>query len=412
MKILKSSFIRTAIAVCLILIFAIPAEATTNSSNLSNQISDIYEQKKNTESNLNEANSKVDTLESAKSKLDIYLDDLNTQLTQMSDELAELGNKIIKKEDEITVTKQELEVAKVKEASQYMDMKMRIKFMYENGNTAYLELFLEADNLSDALNKAEYITKIYDYDREMLINYKKTKEEIYANNALLVQEQSELYSLQSNVESQQQKVAEIVASTSTKISAYSNEIADTEMKAKEYESKLSEQKNTIANLQKIQEEQKEAEEKAAAEKAEAEKSASINTSSSSNTSSSTNTATSSQINSLTPTSSGDVAMMAAIIQCEAGGESMEGKLAVGSVVMNRIRSGSYPNTVVGVIYQSGQFTPVASGRFALVLSQGANSSCTSAAQQVLNGYSSGSWLQFRTVNTLISGTIIGNNVFF
>ncbi|OYP05584.1 hypothetical protein CG709_10190 [Lachnotalea glycerini] len=111
-------------------------------------------------------------------------------------------------------------------------------------------------------------------------------------------------------------------------------------------------------------------------------------------------------------SGGDLAMLAAIIQCEAGGESTEGKLAVGSVVINRVRSSAYPNTVVGVIYQSGQFTPVASGRFALVLSQGASSSCTSAAQQVLNGYSSGSWLHFKVANPEIDGTVIGNHVFY
>jgi peptidoglycan hydrolase CwlO-like protein len=423
MKILKSSFIRTTIAICLIFTFAIPVEATSKSSNVSNQISDINEQKKNTESNLNDANSVVNNLESAKSKLETYLDDLNTQLTQMSDKLAELGNQITSKEDEITVTQQELEAAKLKEADQYTDMKKRIKFMYENGNTAYLELFLESENLSEALNKAEYITKIYDYDREMLLKYKETKDDISAKETLLVQEQAELYSLQADVETQQQKVAEIVASTSTKISSYSNEIAATEKKAKEYETKLTEQKNTLANLKKIQAEQKAAAEKAAAdkvaaekaaEKAAAEKTASTNTSTSSSTDSSTDTSTStsSSTGSTTPASSGDVAMMAAIIQCEAGGESMEGKLAVGTVVMNRVRSGSYPNTVVGVIYQSGQFTPVASGRFALVLSQGASSSCTSAAQQVLNGYSSGGWLQFRTVNSMISGTVIGNHVFF
>jgi len=409
MKILKGSLFRTAIAICLSFTLLLPVNATTKSSSISNQISDINEQKKNTQSNLNDANSQVDNLESAKSKLETYLDDLNTQLTQMSDKLAELGDKITTKENEITVTQQELEEAKVKEAEQYANMKKRIKFMYENGNSAYLELFLEAQSLSDALNKAEYVAKIYDYDREMLENYKTTKEEIATKEALLVDEQTELLSLQAEVETQQQKVAEIVASTSSKISAYSSEIASTEKKVKEYEAKLTEQNNTLDNLKKIQAEQKAAAEKAAAEKAAAEKAAAEKAAS---TTTSTSTSTGTTTTSTTVTSSGDLAMLAALIQCEAGGESMEGKLAVGSVVMNRVRSSSYPNTVVGVIYQSGQFTPVASGRFALVLAQGANSSCVSAAQQVLNGYSSGSWLYFRNVNSMISGTVIGNHVFY
>jgi peptidoglycan hydrolase CwlO-like protein len=412
MKILKSSLIRATIAICLAFIYLIPVTASSKTS-ISNQISDINKQKEDTQSNLNNAKNKVDNLESAKTKLETYLDDLNTQLTEMSDKLAELGDKISTKENEISVTQQELEEAKANEAQQYSSMKERIKYMYENGNAAYFELFLEAENLSDALNKAEYVTKIYDYDREMLKKFKETKEEITTKEALLVQEQSELISLQADVETQQQKVAEIVASTSSKISAYSSEISTAEKKSKEYEAKLAEQENTLSNLKKIQAEQKAAAEKAAKEKAAAERAAAGKAAKEdAKGTSTTSSTTSSTTGSTTPASSGDLAMLAAIIQCEAGGESTEGKLAVGSVVINRVRSSSYPNTVVGVIYQSGQFSPVASGRFALVLSQGADSSCVAAAQQVLNGYSSGDWLHFKQVNSMISGSVIGNHVFY
>jgi peptidoglycan hydrolase CwlO-like protein len=414
MGILKGSFFRTAVAICLASALLMPVKVSSKSSNISNQITDINEQKKNTQSDLKDANNKVGNLETAKSKLETYLDDLNAQLTEMSDKLAELGDKINTKENEITVTQQELEQAKAKEAEQYENMKKRIKFMYENGNDAYLELFLEAESISDALNRAEYATKIYDYDRDMLANYKQTKEDISEKETQLVAEQTELYSLQAEVEASQQKVAEIVASTSTKISAYSSEIAATEKKAKQYEAKLAEQNNTLENLKKIQAEQKAAAEKAAAEKAAAEKAAAEKAAADKNASATTTSSSSTSSTSTTTTasSSGDLAMLAALIQCEAGGESTEGKLAVGSVVLNRVRSSSYPNTIVGVIYKSGQFTPVASGRFALVLAQGADNSCVSAAQQVLNGYSSGSWLSFRNVNSMISGTVIGNHVFY
>ena len=108
----------------------------------------------------------------------------------------------------------------------------------------------------------------------------------------------------------------------------------------------------------------------------------------------------------------DVAMLAALIQCEAGGESYEGKLAVGSVVMNRVDSSYFPDTVVGVIYQSGQFSPVASGRFAVVLSSGADASCVQAATEVLAGTRTLNCLYFRRNNGLINGTVIGNHVFY
>ena len=93
-------------------------------------------------------------------------------------------------------------------------------------------------------------------------------------------------------------------------------------------------------------------------------------------------------------------------------ELEEGKLAVGSVVMNRVASSYFPNTVVGVIYQSGQFSPVASGRYATVLARGAESSCVQAAREVLAGNRTVSALYFRRNTGAIPGTVIGNHVFY
>ena len=85
--------------------------------------------------------------------------------------------------------------------------------------------------------------------------------------------------------------------------------------------------------------------------------------------------------------SNDVAMLAALIECEAGGESYTGMVAVGAVVVNRVNSGSFPNSISGVIYQSGQFTPVATGTFQSVLARGARSDCYAAAQAARAGES-------------------------
>ena len=112
-----------------------------------------------------------------------------------------------------------------------------------------------------------------------------------------------------------------------------------------------------------------------------------------------------------PTDS-DQYLLGAIIQCEAGGESYDGKLAVGSVVINRVKSSYFPNSVSGVIYQSGQFSPVASGRLAYRLEAGVDGSCLQAAQDVLNGNITVGCLYFRQNNGIIQGTVIGNHVFY
>lgn len=106
-------------------------------------------------------------------------------------------------------------------------------------------------------------------------------------------------------------------------------------------------------------------------------------------------------------------LLAALIQCEAGGESYEGQLAVGAVVMNRVRSGAYPDTIHGVIYASGQFTPAQSGKVNRVLESGKiKQSCIDAAKEAISGVSNvGDLTHFRRNNGR-EGLVIGNHVFY
>lgn len=109
----------------------------------------------------------------------------------------------------------------------------------------------------------------------------------------------------------------------------------------------------------------------------------------------------------------DLKLMAALIQCEAGSEPYEGKLAVGAVVMNRVRSGAYPNTISGVIYASGQFTPAMSGKVAKVYNNGnISESCYQAAQEAMAGVSNvGDAMHFRVAGNH-DGILIGHQVFW
>ena len=110
-------------------------------------------------------------------------------------------------------------------------------------------------------------------------------------------------------------------------------------------------------------------------------------------------------------SQGDLDLMAAIIECEAGGEPYEGKIGVGAVVMNRVRSSQFPNTISEVVYQSGQFSPVASGKLASVLSRGASQACYDAARDVFAGANTvGNCLYFHAGGG--SGLTIANQTFY
>lgn len=112
-------------------------------------------------------------------------------------------------------------------------------------------------------------------------------------------------------------------------------------------------------------------------------------------------------------STDEVTLLGALIQCEAGSGSYEGMVAVGAVVMNRVRSGGYPGSISGVIYQAGQFPPALNGSVANVAAGGVRSACLQAAREAIGGRdNTNGALSFRSAASGASGTVIGANVFF
>ena len=112
-------------------------------------------------------------------------------------------------------------------------------------------------------------------------------------------------------------------------------------------------------------------------------------------------------------SNDELLLLAALIQAEAGNQPYEGQVAVGAVVMNRVRSGAYPNSIAAVISAPGQFTPAATGKVAAIQAAGPRSICIQAAQAALNGETTvGTLTHFRRSNGSINGIVIGNHVFY
>ena len=109
----------------------------------------------------------------------------------------------------------------------------------------------------------------------------------------------------------------------------------------------------------------------------------------------------------------DVLLLAALIQCEGGNQPYEGQVSVGTVVMNRLRSGRYGNSIYSVIYAKGQFGPAGSGKVAQVYAAGPKASCMQAAQDALNGVNYvGTATHFRNIKSGYTGIVIGSHVFW
>lgn len=382
----------------------LPASATQG------QIDSVINTIKGLENEQKESLRELEGLQENKAILDGRLSELNTQLSTLAYELTGLEEQLVQKEKDIRLTQEQLNQAEEEEEAQYKDMKKRIRFFYEKGDTTLLEALLASENFTDFINRAEYVQNIHEYDRRMLTQYQQVTEEIAVKEEKLKGEQQELSAL---VENQQEKLSQVqvlVAQVESDIDAASLEISNTEKQLAKYEERLEEQRAYEKQLE---------DEKAAADakrqkelEQEKENQNQQNQPSGSPNSDGQDTGSYPETPPASGGSDSDLALLAAIIECEVGNQSYECKLAVGSVVMNRVNSPLFSNTILGVLYEKGQFTPVASGRFADTLSRGADASCVQAASDVLAGTITLDKLFFKRNRGDRDGIVIGDVLFY
>ena len=360
-------------------------------------------EKKETESKLDETEENLDKLNEQKDSLQGALSTLNTELSQVSNNLSDLEMKITDKEaeiealhEEIAQVQEELDIAIQLKDEQYEAMKRQIKFIYERSDNLYLELFFSAGSFSDFLNKNNYIEQLSAYEEKVLQQYKdaqaameEKEEELHLAMERLEEDKEELDEYKVQVVAEQSRVSGLVSKTSNSINATASQISEAEAEALAYEQKIKEQEENITALK--------------AKLAEEIRMAQLASESSWRDISEVSFA------------EGDRYLLANLIYCEAGGEPYNGQVAVGAVVMNRVLSSVFPNTVTGVIYQSRQFSPVASGRLALALAEGkATASCYQAADEAMKGSTNvGNCVYFRTpVEGVTPKYRIGGHIFY
>ena len=316
-----------------------------------------------------QATKEVEELEDATSGLESDLSSLNKELDDIMDQIEKTSKNLEK-------TKEELAIAKGQEEAQYESMMLRIKYMYENGNFSLLELLLSSSCLPEFINNAEYVSQVSEYDRDMLDELVAVSEEISEKEEQLLEDQKYLDSLQKDLDK--------------RIDAASNELT-------EYKAKL---KKAKEDAKRLEEEAKEDVKPVKTNKEETDKDSNKESDSSSDG------------HSISATAS-DVELLAALLECEAGSSNYEALLAVGSVVVNRMKNRHYPDTVRGVIYQTGQFPPAHDGKVDKVLKRGVKDLCVQAAKDALAGKNNvGDCLSFRASSSGRDGIVIGDNVFF
>lgn len=366
-------------------------------------------------------------LESTTSNLKGELNDLNSQLATLSKELDDTSSQIEELSAKVEKSKLDLASVQLDEEAQYDSMKDRIKFMYEGGTSSLLQILLTSENMGDFLNKAEYVATISDYDRSMLNQLQDVRKSVEKKQEELEQQQSKLSGLQKTLTSKREELNSKISSTSGELANYQAQLE--RAKAAEEALKIA-QNNAVSGSLKAEDKQAETKTATTATASNnnnnnnnnankttqpAQTTTNNNTTTTTKPNTTTNTTTNTGNNnaSSTPSSTSDVALFAAILQCEAGG--YDGMLAVATVIMNRVASPAYPNNLHDVIYQSGQFAPTWNGSLNKVLKQGASSTAYQVAQDALAGARHSAvinCLQFRSASTGVSGVNVGGNVFF
>lgn len=375
-------------AFMILVMLAVSVPVISEATSTQDKLDAAQQERDELEQQRQETNDKLDDLKEEQKSLKGELNALNSQLAEISAHLEELEGQIRDKQQEIEEIEAALEAAREKEIWQYECMKVHIQMMYEQGDSMYLEALLSIGSFADFLNFNEYFEQLTAYNQKLFEEYAANREYIEGEESRLLQEMAHLEELEVEAEAEKSKVSGLIGQTSRVVAQYSDQIEDAEAEARAYEEKIKEKEKDIEYLKK-----KIAEEKALSQAAA--------------------NAAWRDISEVTFAES-DKYLLANIIYCEAGGEPYAGKLAVGAVVINRVLSSKYPDTVEGVVYQKSQFSPVASGRLALALgSNKANADCYRAAEEAMAGITNvGNCLYFRTPIEGLTGINIGGHVFY
>ncbi len=336
------------------------------SKNATQKVDDIKNKKKQPQDVKNQLQGQADSLSG-------QINSLNNQISSVTVEISETEENIALVQADIETLNGELEEIQNSLDVQKNAMKLRIKYMYENRTTNTLVNFMESGSMAEFLQRLEYMAQITAYDQRAVKKFEATQMALEQKKAEVEEKNKQLSAYQESLESKKGQLGVLVGSTTSALNTTNSQIANTQAAIEELEKQQKEAEEYEKRIQKQYQD---------AQLALAQKLAGEHGGYSGGYS----------------TTDEETLLLAALIQAEADNQGTAGRLAVGSVVMNRVASSKFPNTVAGVIYSPGQFAPVTSGRVAMILANGPNSGCQKAAADAIAGNTNTDALFFFTVS--------------
>ena len=294
----KMKYIRRILSVMLVSVLT----GTMVFSVYGESLSEAKDKKAKLEQSLTQAEALIDELSSSQDAAEDKITELNKQLSDISNQITTLQNQLADKNQQILVSQDAVNAARETVNAQYAEMKKRIQFMYENGQTTVLEMMLTSGSLADFVNMAEYFSRVTTYDRDKLTEYESSVAELSNAEETLQKEYEELQAMKEEVEQDQEAVASMLSRKESELASISGNLDEAEQLAQSYEAEVQAQNEVLAAIQAAEAERLAQEAAEAAARKEEEEKQSQQTADAGNVSSGNTTANESSAENTTNTS--------------------------------------------------------------------------------------------------------------
>ena len=241
----KMKYIRRILSVMLVSVLT----GTMVFSAYGESLSEAKDKKAKLEQSLTQAEALIDELSSSQDAAEDKITELNKQLSDISNQITTLQNQLADKNQQILVSQDAVNAARETVNAQYAEMKKRIQFMYENGQTTVLEMMLTSGSLADFVNMAEYFSRVTAYDRDKLTEYESSVAELSNAEETLQKEYEELQAMKEEVEQDQEAVASMLSRKESELASISGNLDEAEQLAQSYEAEVQAQNEVLAAIQ-------------------------------------------------------------------------------------------------------------------------------------------------------------------
>lgn len=363
------------------------------------------------------ADEEKDRLEGATSTLQNQLSAINQDMLAISNEISTTEMQIEITNGEILRTEESIMQARLAEEEQYEKMSVRIKYIYETGNVSMLEMLFSSKNLADFLNAADFIQIFNSCDQEMLEELRQAREALVMQQETLTSQKESLQELQDSLSQKYNELFDKARATSTDLFTYNMQLEQIRAQEAAAIINASNQTGTYSPGGNGDNDGNSGNSGDSDGNSGGNGDNGGNSDNGGGNSGNPGNSGGNSGNSggQSPATSSDLDLFAAILECEAY-QNYDCLLAVATVIMNRVSSPLFDNTIRGVIYAPNQFEPVWTGRLNTVLSRGPSALSYQVARDALNGARHSDvadcYFFLYAGATNRQGVNIGNNVFF